>query len=157
MKLSGRGTRFVADFEGFRAHAYRDAVGVWTIGYGHTSGVRPGMSVTRGEALRLLQHDAHTAANAVRRHVRVPINQYEFDALVSLTYNIGVGGFASSTVLRELNRGHRYRAGLAFLMWNKGGGRVLLGLSRRRRAERGMFRGKGVYRRGYRKARRYYV
>lgn len=143
MYLSDRGAKLIASFEGFSTRPYRDAVGVWTIGYGHTRGVygntRP---ISRTVALELLRSDARVAANAVRNGVKVKLNQCEFDALVSLTYNIGIGGFAESTVLRELNQGHRFRAGLAFLLWDKGGGRTLLGLSRRRRRERRLFRSK---------------
>jgi lysozyme len=139
-KLSAKGAQFIAGFEGFRSHPYRDAVGVWTIGYGHTHGVGPQLApVSRKRALELLKEDAADAAAAVNKLVRVKLSQNEFDALVSLVYNIGAGGFAKSTVLRELNRGHRYRAGLAFLMWDKAGGRTLLGLSRRRHAERRLF------------------
>jgi lysozyme len=148
IRLSKQGAQFIANFEGFRAHVYRDAVGVYTIGYGTTRdshGRRLNAAtspITRAHALELLMRDAHEVANAVRSHVHVPINQCEFDALVSLGYNIGVGGLVGSTVVRELNRGHRWRAGAAFLMWVRGGGRALPGLVNRRRAERRLFRGK---------------
>jgi GH24 family phage-related lysozyme (muramidase) len=147
VKLSNAGARFIADFEGFSATPYRPVAGerYLTIGYGHYGpDVKAWSRVTRGEALDLLREDATLAATVVRRAVRVPINQCEFDALVSLAFNIGTAAFADSTVLRELNKRHRYRAGLAFLLWNKGGFplRVLPGLTRRRRAERRLFRGK---------------
>ena len=146
MKLSKRGAEFIAKFEGYSATAYKvPGAGerYWTIGHGHYGpDVKPGQRINRKRALELLRQDAHEAANAVRKHVRVPVNQCEFDALVSLAFNIGVGAFASSTVLKQLNKGRRYRAGLAFLMWVKAGGRTLPGLVRRRRAERRLFRGK---------------
>ncbi len=141
LRPSRRGAELIASFEGFVPHPYRDAVGVWTIGYGHTSGVGPNTPpVTKAKALELLMSDASGAADVVRKHVRVPVNQAEFDALVSLTFNIGAGAFASSTVLRELNAHHRFRAGAAFLLWVKGGGITLPGLVRRRIAERKLFR-----------------
>jgi lysozyme len=144
-QLSVAGAKFIARYEGLRLHAYPDpGTGgkPWTIGIGHTGPeVHPGLVITQHKAYELLRRDAAGAAAVVSSHVKVPLNTCEFDALVSLVFNIGAGAFASSTVLRELNRGHRARAGLAFLMWDRAGGRVLLGLSRRRHAERRLFRG----------------
>lgn len=141
--LSDEGVEFIARFEGWRPYAYNDPVMHATVGFGHLIhhgpvtaadearyGTQSHPKLTRAEGLALLRRDARTkAADPVRRLVKVPLSQPEFDALVSLVFNIGPGAFSSSTVLRELNRGHRRRAGLAFLMWNRAGGRVLLGLS----------------------------
>ena len=145
-QLSVAGARFIAGFEGYRARAYPDpgtGGAPWTVGYGHTGpDVHPGLVITQAKALALLRRDAQTAAAAVSKLVKVPLNTCEFDALVSLVFNIGAGAFANSTVLRELNRGHRARAGLAFMMWVRGGSGALPGLVRRRHAERLLFRGR---------------
>jgi lysozyme len=152
--LSDEGLELIARFEGWVPYAYNDAAMHATVGFGHLIhhgpvtaadaaryGTRAHPKLSRKEGLALLRRDARAkAADPVRRLVKVPLTQAEFDALVSLTFNVGPGAFASSTVLRELNRGRRWRAGLAFLLWNQAGGRVLLGLSNRRRAERRLFR-----------------
>jgi lysozyme len=139
MRVSAAGLRFIAGFEGWRSHAYLDAVGVPTIGFGHTGGVRLGQVISKARGYQLLRRDAAVAESAVRRLVKVPINQHRFDALVSFVFNVGVGAFESSTLLKELNRGHYHRAADQFLRWNRGGGRVLAGLTRRRQAERALF------------------
>jgi lysozyme len=152
--ISRRGVDLIASFEGFVPYAYNDAAGHATAGYGRLLhfgpvtaadvakyGNRSAPRLSRSKARQMLREDIHEkAADHVRRLVKVKLTQNEFDALVSLVFNIGPGGFASSTVLRELNKGHRKRAGLAFLMWSKAGGQTLLGLLRRRRAERKLFR-----------------
>ena len=154
MRTSARGIDMIVRFEGLVPHAYTDPAGHATFGVGHLLHFGPctardlalwGSKLFpkvdgRERALRVLREDLRPRERAVRRLVKVPLNQCEYDALVSLLFNIGEGNFAASTVLRELNKGHRYRAGLAFLMWDRAGGRVLLGLSRRRRAERKLFR-----------------
>lgn len=139
-KLSGRGAKFIASFEGFRADAYWDEFGsVWTIAFGHTRGVEPGDHVSREEGLKLLQKDAATAAQAVHDLVDVPLNQNQFDALVSFAYNLGGGALAESTLLKKLNRGDYRGAAKQFKRWNKAGGQVLAGLTRRRHAEAHLF------------------
>ncbi len=152
--ISNRGVALIASFEGFRGYVYNDAANHATVGYGHLLhfgpftaedvrkyGTRQRPFLSLPEARLLLRRDIRKkAADPVRRLVKVPVTQNEFDALVSLVFNIGSFGFAGSTVLRELNLNHRRRAGAAFLLWNRAGGRVLLGLSRRRRAERALFR-----------------
>src|SRR5882672_5904519 len=98
-KLSKDGAGFIAGFEGFSAKPYRDAVGVWTQGFGHTHGVGPNSKkITRDRGLELLQQDAAKAATAVRDLVEVPLTQKEFDALVSFTFNLGAGALAESTL-----------------------------------------------------------
>lgn len=139
-KLSRKGAKFIGSFEGLRLTAYRDPVGILTIGYGHTGpDVRPGQQISRRKALQLLRKDAGIAAAAVHGRVKVALNQAQFDALVSFTYNVGTGGFASSTLLQRLNAG-RYRAAAdQLLQWDKAGGSTLPGLTRRRAAERRVF------------------
>jgi lysozyme len=140
VQLSEEGAAFIASWEGFRADAYRDVAGVWTIGYGHTGpDVIPGRSVTRSEALKLLRDDAAIAEAAVRRLVRVRLEQHQLDALVSFTFNVGCGALRSSTLLTLLNRRDYSGARAQFARWNKGGGQVLAGLSRRRAAEAAVF------------------
>lgn len=157
MRTGPRGRALIKAFEGVVPYAYTDPAGHATFGVGHlihfgqvTNADRRVWGTRENPASKelvetTLKHDLVPREQAVSRLVKVKLAQHEFDALVSLVFNIGEGNFQSSTVLRELNRGHRYRAGLAFLMWNRAGGRVLLGLSRRRRAERRLFR-KGQWR-----------
>jgi lysozyme len=140
-RLSRHGVDFIARWEGFRSCPYQDAVGVWTIGYGHTEGVsRTSRCITQRKAKRLLRRDARTAARAVRRLVDVKLNQNQFDALVSFVFNVGTGAFASSTLLRELNKGNRHLVPVEFGKWIYGGGRPLEGLRRRRAAEARLFK-----------------
>ncbi len=130
-------------FEGFRAEAYQDSVGVWTSGYGSTRGVKEGDVVTEQEAReRMLQELTDDYSYDVQRLVSVPLAQYEFDALSSWTYNLGSGDLASSTLLKKLNKGDYEGAAKEILRWDRAGGQVLLGLSRRRASEMLMFQGK---------------
>ncbi len=166
LQLSRAGAQFIARFEGFRAMPYNDADSPpnATIGYGHVLHAGPvtgadtarfphGMST--GEALQLLEKDAARFAQAVRQSVKVPLNQAQFDALVSFTYNVGPGNLESSTLLREINSpgvvanlhvaddGTRHAAQntirSSFLMWDRGSGGVLAGLQTRRTAEAHLF------------------
>jgi lysozyme len=138
-ELSEDGAAFIASWEGFRALAYQDVVGVWTIGYGHTAGVRPGQTVTRAEALKLLMQDASIAEAAVRSGVAVRLNQHQFDALVSFVFNVGTGAFQGSTLRAVLNAG-RYGAVPGELMrWVNAGSHPVQGLVNRRRAEADLF------------------
>jgi lysozyme len=154
-KVSDEGIALIANFEGYVPYAYNDAAGHATVGYGrllHTGpvnaadrqeyGTKSNPKVTKAAALKWLRKDVAEAEGAVRSTVQAPLRQQGYDALVSLTYNIGGGAFGSSTLLRELNRKHYRRAAEQFLRWNRAGGRVLLGLSRRRRAERALFKSK---------------
>ncbi|HEY9643946.1 MAG TPA: glycoside hydrolase family protein [Coleofasciculaceae cyanobacterium] len=141
-KISQKGVDLVKSFEGGPyLDAYRDPVGVWTIGYGTTDGVKAGMRITKAQAEQYLQEDLTQFEKAVKDNVRVPLNTDQFSALVSFTYNVGEGALASSTLLRLLNQGDYQGAADQFLRWNKGGGQELPGLTRRRNAERAMFLG----------------
>lgn len=127
-------------WEGCRLTAYKDIGGIWTIGYGSTgSNVFPGLTITQAEADRLLDQDLVRFEKTVNENVRVPINQNQYDALVSLSYNIGTTAFSRSTVLRRLNEGDYEGAADAILWWNKVKGKVIKGLVNRRKAERELF------------------
>jgi lysozyme len=144
MKMTREGLDLIKAFEGFRSRAYRDAVGVWTIGYGHTSmagkpEVKAGMEISRAEAEIILARDVDVFADGVRRHVRVVLNDQQFSALVSFAYNVGVGALAKSGVLAAANRGDFAAVPRRLALWNKAGGRVLPGLVKRRAAEAQLF------------------
>lgn len=143
MRISQRGVDLIKRFEGYRGHAYKPVPGekYWTIGYGdYGPHVKPGQYITEKEAERRLRHRVTTEfAPEVERLVTTHVNQNRFDALVSLAYNIGLGNFKSSTVLRETNRRHFLRAAAAFHMWVRGASGPLPGLVRRRNAEARLF------------------
>ncbi len=149
MQLSDVGFQLIAEFEGFRSAPYLDAVGIPTIGYGntyYTDGRKVKMSdkpISRDEAkalkLAIINKDFAPAVRRVIQGVPIPVTQGMFDAMVSLAYNIGTGAFAKSSVVRHLKQGNKEAAADAFLLWNKAGGRVLNGLTRRRQAERRVF------------------
>lgn len=144
MKTGARGLALIKQFEGWRGVAYRDPVGIWTIGYGHTAMAGPpapvkGMRISRAEGEEILKRDLATYEAAVNRAVKVRLSQPQFDALVSLCYNIGPGNFQKSSVLRAVNRQDWNDAARRFHLWNKAGGRVLPGLVRRRAAEAALF------------------
>ena len=146
--LSKEGAAFIARFEGFRGQLYNDAAGHATIGYGHLvhhgpiDGSEPAefrKGISQERALELLQADAANAAAEIARSVKVPLEQHQFDALVSFAFNVGNGAFRESTLLRLLNEG-RYDAVEAQLArWNKAGGKTLQGLVNRRAAEAKLF------------------
>lgn len=114
---------------------------VWTIGWGHTRTAKPGMTITLPQAEALFEKDTAWAQNAVNTRVKVPLSQHQFDALVSLVFNIGEGAFAKSTLLRKLNAKDYEGAAQQFLVWNKQKGKTLKGLVRRRAEEMGYFLG----------------
>lgn len=154
MRISRRGIDLLSHFEGRALFAYDDPVNVCTVGVGHTLnphrrctrndfaryGTRQNPKMTDAWVDRILRRDLRKFELAVELLVRKGTKQHEFDSLVSLAFNIGIGAFGKSTVLKEHNKGHSYRAGLAFLLWVKGGGQTLPGLVRRRRAERWLYR-----------------
>ncbi|MGR2678743.1 lysozyme [Chromobacterium haemolyticum] len=143
MKTSANGIKLIQQFEGLRLKAYQDAVGVWTIGYGHTGpDVTPGLVITQAQADALLARDLSRFESGVTRLVQVPLNQNQFDALVCFSFNLGLGALQGSTLLRLLNAGDYAGAAAQFPRWNKAGGKVLPGLTRRRVAEQALFLGK---------------
>ena len=135
----------IEKFEGCLLKASNKLDGVWTIGYGQTGRyygkrVRRGMTTTKAEAHAWLRdHSIKTYEDAVTQAVKVPLNQNQFDALVSFTYNVGVGALKQSTTLRKLNAGDYTGAADALTMWTKCNGKVLAGLVRRRKEERALF------------------
>jgi lysozyme len=146
--LSDRGARFIGHFEGFRSNLYDDAAGHCTIGYGHLvhmghcNGSEPAefkRGLSEPEAEQLLRRDAQSAADAVHRSVRVPLNQAQFDALVSFVYNLGAGAFESSTLLRDINARNFAAVPGQLEEWVHAGGQVLPGLVTRRKAEGRLF------------------
>lgn len=139
MKISQKGIEVIKKFEGCKLEAYKCPAGVWTIGYGTTKGVTDGMKITKEKAEELLKLDIDKFEKTVLKLVKVDLNQSQFDALVSFTYNLGEGNLSKSTLLKMLNNKDYYGASQEFIRWNKAGGKVLNGLIRRREAERNLF------------------
>jgi GH24 family phage-related lysozyme (muramidase) len=151
--LSPAGATFIAKFEGFRSALYNDPAGHCTIGFGHLvhhgpiNGSEPKefkAGITRERALELLQADAASAASAIRKNVKVPLTQQQFDALVSFAYNVGSGAFGDSTLLKKLNAGEYDAVPAQLNRWVKAEGKTLEGLVRRRAAEGALF-SRGMY------------
>ena len=143
-KISTAGINLICGFEGLKLKAYDDGVGVWTIGFGTTiypNGikVKKGDTCTTEQAKAYMAHDLKKFESAVNSAVTVSINQNQFDALVSLAYNIGTSGFKNSTLVKKLNAGDIRGASAQFNVWNKGGGKVMQGLVNRRDVERKLF------------------
>lgn len=146
MFLNEKGWEFLRAHEGFRAKSYRDVVGVWTVGYGHTGRagppeVTPDTTITEQEARALLKREAESFADAVRPLFKRKLNTDQFSALVSFAYNVGMKNFARSSVLKAVNAGDDAAVARRLALWIKAGGRVWPGLVRRRAAEAAMFLG----------------
>lgn len=142
--INRAGLELIKQFEGFRAKAYVDPVGIVTIGYGTTSaaGVGPvemGMTITEAQASEYLAKTLEKFGAQIKPLLKVEANENEWAAMLSLAYNIGPGAFAKSSVLKRFNAGDKAGAANAFLMWVKAGGKTLAGLKRRREAERALF------------------
>tara|TARA_Y100001951_G_scaffold104913_1_gene118566 strand:+ start:821 stop:1264 length:444 start_codon:yes stop_codon:yes gene_type:complete len=142
MKISAEGLALIKKFEGCELEAYQDAVGVWTIGYGHIKGVKEGMSITKQQAEEMLLEELIEYENYVLEAVNHQLDQCMFDALVSWTYNLGPSNLNASTMLKVLNAGDYDGVPEQIKRWNKAGGKVLTGLVRRREAEALLFEGK---------------
>jgi GH24 family phage-related lysozyme (muramidase) len=140
-RINAKGLQLLKAFEGLRLEAYLDPVGIWTIGYGTTVGVSPGMRITEAQAEAFLQRGLARFERAVSSLIAVALNDDQYSALVSFTYNVGEGALASSTLRRLLNQRDYQGAADQFLRWNRGDGVELPGLTRRRRAERALFLG----------------
>lgn len=125
----------IAAHEGYVGNTYLDAVGVPTIGFGETKDVKPNQKTDPVRALIQLDKSINEHADGIAKCIKVPISQQEYDAYISLSYNIGVKNFCSSTLLRKLNEGDYEEACHQILRWNKAGGRVLPGLTKRRQEE----------------------
>lgn len=139
MNYSKTGLQLTESFEGVRLVAYQDSVGVWTIGYGHTRGVDPGMTCTQAEADNWLMCDIAYSAEDVNTHIKTTISQGEFDALVDFAFNLGAGSLNNSTLLKLVNAGDFDAAAQQFPRWDKAGGHEVAGLLRRRLAEQAEF------------------
>jgi lysozyme len=139
VNISTAGITLIKQFEGCRLEAYLDSVGVPTIGYGSTEGVTMGDKITQEEADALLLEDLVRFEKCVNEHVDVPITQEQYDSLVCFAFNVGCGALIGSTLLKLLNAGNYTAAAQQFLRWDKAGGKVLAGLTRRRHAESDLF------------------
>lgn len=139
MNINQKGLDLIKSFEGLQLSAYKCPAGILTIGYGHTANVTPHQCITKQQAEEYLRQDCSVFENAIENLVRVPLTENQFSALVSFVYNVGIGQFRSSTLLKKLNKKDYYGAALEFPRWTMGGGRTLLGLIRRREAEKLLF------------------
>lgn len=146
LKVGPAGLALVKKQEGWSSKAYRDPVGVWTIGYGTTGAeARPGRVITKEQGEEFLRRDLEESEDDVKSLVRVTLNQNEFDALVSFVYNLGKTNLAKSTLLKLLNRGNRVGAAGQFALYNHARDRatgryiVLPGLTTRRTKEAALF------------------
>ena len=135
MKTSPKGIALIKEFEGLRLKAYKCPGGVWTIGYGHTAGVKSGMVITEAQAEEYLKADLIVFERYLNG-LGLALNQNQFDALVSFIYNVGTGNFSNSTLLRKVRANPQENSIMdEFLRWVYSKGRVLPGLQRRRLAE----------------------
>lgn len=143
MRISEQGVRLIKRFEGLRLTAYKCPTGYWTIGWGHTYGVKSGQKITKEQAEVYLKQDLVVAEDAVDKLVSTPLNQGMYDALVSFVFNLGAVRFKNSTLLRRLNQGAYDLVPDEFLRWVYGtvDGKTqkLPGLVERRTAEKEMF------------------
>lgn len=142
--LSDNGMKLLEQFEGLRLEAYLDSAGIATIGYGTIkypdgSKVKKGDKITKDQAKQYKLHDLKEFENTVNTSVTVPLTQNQYDALVSLAYNIGSSAFKNSTLLKKLNSGDYKGSTEQFLVWNKVNSKKVQGLVNRREAERNLF------------------
>lgn len=144
MRTSERGLQFIAEHEGLSLHAYPDPGSggePYTIGYGHTGGVKPGDVCTPEQAMEWLREDIQEAERAIERLVTVELTDEQHAALVSFVFNLGAGNFERSTLLKMVNARNFDGASREFPRWNRAAGRVMAGLTKRRHAEAAMFAG----------------
>ena len=141
MKCSEAGLALIRKYEGCRLEAYLDSVGIPTIGYGHTAGVKIGDTCTQEQADEWLRTDVQAAVRCVAQSVTGVLTQGQIDALTSFVFNLGCGALRGSTLLRKLNAGEDDAAAQQFLKWDHAGGKVVAGLSARREAEMELFLG----------------
>lgn len=141
MKTSQKGIDLIKKFEGLKLYAYLCPANVWTIGYGTTKDVKPGMTITEIEAENLLKRDLEKFENQVNS-LNLPFNQNQFDAIVSFTYNLGFGNLKSSTLLKKATANvNDDTIRIEFLKWVYAGGKKLEGLVKRRAAEHKLYFG----------------
>lgn len=135
LSLSATALVGIAAHEGYVERAYQDIVGIWTVGFGTTENVRPGQTTDPVKALQRALTDVQKFEGALKECVHVPLHQHEYDAYLSLAYNIGSGAFCRSTLVRKLNAGDYEGACKEILRWNRAGGQVVRGLVNRRQQE----------------------
>lgn len=142
MRISNKGRDYIKGFEDLRLVAYPDpGTGgkPWTIGWGHTKGVKQGDRITQEQAEQFLSDDLAVFELTVNSAIKRPMMQNQFDAMVSLAFNIGGSAFAGSTLVKKFNTGDAKGAADEFPKWKNSGGKVMPGLVKRRAAEREMF------------------
>lgn len=145
MKISQKGIDLIKRFEGCKLYAYRDSVGVLTIGYGTTKGVKAGMSITQQQAESFLKRDI-VPLEKVLNSMNINFTQGQFDALISFQYNLGAANFKSSTMYKKIiSKASDTDITDQMIKWHNAGGKPLLGLKRRRVAEANMFLGRELY------------
>lgn len=138
-KLNKEGLDLIKQWEGLRLEAYLCPAGAWTIGYGHTETAKKGMKINQDEADRLLVYDLSRFIEAVDDSVKVTLNDNQFATLVSFAFNVGVGAFKKSTLLKKLNAGDYSSVPSELARWNKVRNKVSAGLTNRRAAEAGLW------------------
>lgn len=134
-----KSAHFIGKFEGLKLTAYQDVVGVWTIGYGTTKNVTQGMTITYNQAFDLLCEDTEIFYKTVKRLIHPELQENQYIALTSFTYNLGGGALQRSTLRAKINRLELCDAAFEFLKWNKAGGKIYKGLTKRRLAESTLF------------------
>lgn len=139
MKISANGIALIKKFEGCKLTSYQDQGGLWTIGYGHTGNIGPGMVIQQCDANDLLLQDLEHTEAGIECMVNVPLTQNQFDALCSFVFNIGRGNFKDSTCLSRLNQGKYLEAANWLLPWHRINGIENEGLLTRRTEERALF------------------
>ena len=139
MKTSQKGIDIIKQFEGCRLSAYKCPANVWTIGYGHTYGVKAGQKISQKQAEEFLKKDLKSFEAAVNNYVKVSLSQSQFDALVSFSFNVGSEALRTSTLLKLLNQGKYEEAAGQLDRWVFASGKKLDGLVRRRKAEKELF------------------
>ncbi len=140
MKINARGLVLLKDYEGCKLKAYKDSVNVWTVGFGHTGpDTGPGLVIDQAKADSLLLQDLEKFEKGIQSLLHVGLSPDGFSALVILAFNIGLGNFGKSTLLKLVNQGDFQAAAQEFIKWNKAGGLALPGLTRRRLAEKELF------------------
>lgn len=137
MKTNKQALQIIQSCESLRLQSYLCPGGVWTIGYGHTKGVKPGQTITREQAEKFLQEDIEQKERALDGLLSVWLNDNQYSALVSWVFNLGEGNFAKSTLRKVINADPNDRDSITreWLRWNKSGGKELRGLTIRRQME----------------------
>lgn len=136
ISLSAAALVGIVAHEGYVQDAYQDIVGIWTIGYGTTEGVKPGQKTDPVKALQRALTDINTFEGALKKCVKVPLHQHEYDAYISFAYNVGATAFCESTLVRLLNEGKYEDACRQLDRWVYAGGKKVNGLVKRRQEEK---------------------